>query len=176
MSDQPNSSNNDSMIANVATTAASGAAGAGLGLISSPFKSKIFLLVLLTTLGSAGWIAYRAVNDTASESFVDNAAPWLLRAGISFIAAFIFAYLVKRVIKLALIVGGVLIAGAIVIHKLGLGLSASDVDNVKDHVRDAAAAVQQQADTWWSTIKTYLPSGGAAGAGLWRGARQKSDA
>jgi hypothetical protein len=103
-------------------------------------------------------------------------APWMLRIGVSFLAAFVFAFLVKRVIMLALLVGGIALAGAFIIHKLGLGLESSHVEAVKDSVAHAAHEVQAYADSTWAHIKQYLPSGGAAGAGLWRGARQKFEA
>lgn len=157
-----------------AATLTGGAAGLGLGLFLSPFKSKIFFLVLTLTVASAGWLAYCSFTDTAGSDTLNALAPWTLRAGISFIAAFIFAWLVRKVVKLALLVGAVLVGGAILIHKLGLGLTAHDIDHLKTNVADAAATIQSTADTWWTTLKTYLPSGTAAGAGIWRGARHNA--
>lgn len=169
MSDQSNPVPENA--ATSAATLAGGAAGLGMGFFFSPFKSKIFFVVLLLTLGSTGWLIARSFADIQSNAALDSASPWMLRAGISFLAAFIFAWLVRKVIKIALLVGAVLVGGAILIHKLGLGLTATDVEQLKANVADAAHTMQATADTWWTTIKTYLPSGTAAGAGLWRGAR-----
>jgi uncharacterized membrane protein (Fun14 family) len=169
MSDQTNPVSENA--ATSAATLAGGAAGLGMGFFFSPFKSKLFFVVLLLTLGSTGWLVARSLTDMHGNAALDSATPWMLRAGISFIAAFIVAWLVRKVIKIALLVGAVLVGGAVLIHKLGLGLSASDIDHLKSNVADAANTMQATADTWWTTIKTYLPSGTAAGAGLWRGAR-----
>ncbi|HLP85835.1 MAG TPA: hypothetical protein VK157_15905 [Phycisphaerales bacterium] len=157
-----------------AATIAGGAAGFGMGMLFSPLKSKIFFLVLAATAASAGWLVFRATNGAGESTALDSAAPWMLRAGVSFIAAFVFAFLVRKVIKVALLVGAILIGGAVLIHKLGLGLSTSDIDHLKDNVAETAQAVQRTADSLWATIKPYLPSGGAAGVGLWRGARHNA--
>lgn len=172
MSDQSNPLPENA--ASSAATLAGGAAGLGMGFFLSPFKSKIFFIVLLLTLGSTGWLVARSFTDLHSNAALDSTTPWMLRVGVSFLAAFIFAWLVRKVIKIALLVGAVLIGGAILIHKLGLGLSTSDIDHLKDNVAETAQAVQRTADSLWATIKTYLPSGTAAGAGLWRGARHNA--
>lgn len=172
MPDQPAPQHDPS--ASTVATLTGGAAGLSMGMFLSPLKSKLFFLTLILTLGSAGWLTYRALTDTAAGTSLDSFAPWTLRAGVSFIAAFIFAWLVRKVIKIALLVGAVLIGGAVLIHKLGLGLTASDIDTLKSNVADAAATIQTTADTWWTTLKTYLPSGTAAGAGIWRGAKHNA--
>ena len=138
-----------------------------MGLLRGAFGSKLFALAALLT---AGGVCYHALAkggtpETASWSL------WAMRIGVSFLVAFLFAYLIKRAIKTALLVGAVLIGGAILLHKLGIGVSDEHLASLKDATARSAEYIQHQADTAWATIKTYLPSGGAAGAGLWKGAR-----
>lgn len=161
-----------SLLAGSATAATAGLAGAGLALVTSPLRSWLFKLALVAVLGSAGWLGYRAATGgTADPGMPDSIAPWLLRVSISFLAAFVFAYTLKRAIKLALLVGVVVVGCVYAAHKLGLGLSAADVENVQQQMADAASAAQHAADGWWAQVKHYLPSGSAAGVGIWRGSR-----
>lgn len=153
----------------VAGVAAGAIAGAGLGFFLSPLRSKLFLLALLATGAAAYFVVSAGMKDPAAAP--PDWAPTTLRVGASFLAAFVFAYLVRRAIVLALLVGGVLVAGAVVLHKLGLGVSQQQVDTINQTVHDAAEQVQKTADSTWTHIKPYLPSGGAAGFGLFRGAR-----
>ena len=73
---------------------------------------------------------------------------------------------------MALLIGGTLIAGAMLLHWLGLGVSTEHVDALKEGLQHTTTAIKQQGDHMWEIAKTYLPSGTAAGAGLWKGARQ----
>lgn len=153
-----------------AAGAAAGAiAGAGLGFFFSPLKSKLFLLALIATGAAAYFVVSAGMKEPAAAP--PDWAPTTLRVGSSFLAAFVFAYLVRRAIVMALLIGGVLIAGAVVLHKLGLGVSQEHIDTINQTVHDATEQVQKTADTAWTHIKPYLPSGGAAGFGLFRGAR-----
>jgi hypothetical protein len=147
-------------------------------LLTAPFRSKLFLLgCIVTGLGGALIVAptlgkqFGGMGDTLVAL-----SPWMLRVGISFLAAFLFAFFVKRVIKLALLVGGSAVLIAIAVHKLGLGMSAEHVDMVKDTVTHATQEAQAYADGLWASIKPYLPSSGAAGVGMWRGATRKFEA
>ncbi len=97
-----------------------------------------------------------------------------MRVGVSFIAAFVFAFLVRRAVKWALIIGGVLTAAAYFLNKLGLGISHDQLVELQNHVQSGADAVQHSADSLWeSTIKPQLPNTSAAGVGLWRGLRHQ---
>ncbi len=146
-----------------------------LGLLFSPLRSKMFMLACLGVLFGGGTMVANAMKEGSAAgsmpSLAMDAAPWALRVGISFIVAFVFAFLVRKAIKWGLILGGLLVGGAILVHKLGLGLSADDVASLKQHVDEVARTAQHAADTLWANIKTYLPSAGSAGIGLWRGAK-----
>lgn len=142
-----------------------------LRLLLIPFRSKLFLLACIGVAFGAGSILTDSAKAGAMPDFALEAAPWALRVSISFIAAFIFAFLVRKAIKYGLILGGLLIGAAFLIHKFGLGFSADDVASLKHHVDEVARSAQHAADTLWANIKTYLPSAGSAGVGLWRGAR-----
>lgn len=169
---------NDSGQARGMARVAGGAAmGLTLGLLFSPLRSKLFVLALLGTLAGAGVLVYGAVKgDEASSGVLSSGslrdgAPWALRVGVSFMAAFVFAFLLRKVVKWALLVGGTLIAAAVLVHTLGLGLSAEHVEQVRDAVESSAEVAQDAASSLWARITPYLPSGGAAGLGMWRGAR-----
>lgn len=143
--------------------------GVGLGLFFSPFRSKLFLLALLATGAGAYFVASASMKQPAVAP--PEWAPVALRVGVSFLAAFVFAYLVRRAIVMALIVGGILIGGAVLLHTLGLGVSQQQLDSLGQTVHDTAEKMQQTADSAWAHIKPYLPSGGAAGFGFYRGVR-----
>jgi uncharacterized membrane protein (Fun14 family) len=142
-----------------------------------PFKSKLFALATLAVLFGAGTMIYNAAQahnggGGSMDNLAIDAAPWSLKAGVSFIAAFVFAFLLRLAIKMALLIGGTLIAGAMLLHWLGLGVSTEHVDALKEGLQHTTTAIKQQGDHMWEIAKTYLPSGTAAGAGLWKGARQ----
>lgn len=151
-------------------TAAAVGAGSLFGLFFSPFKSKLFLLALIATLAGGYFIVKQSQDSTAE---VPGWAPWAMRIGISFVAAFVFAYLVRRAIKWAIIIGGALIAGAFFLNKLGFGITQDQIEQLKEQVNDSEAVIKQTADSAWTAIKPHLPSSGAAGAGLWRGVRHQ---
>ncbi|GEM_PF-1546858 len=142
-------------------------------LIFLPFKSKLFALATIAVLFGAGALAYNAINQGAVDGLALDAAPWSLRAGVSFMAAFVFAFLMRLAIKMALIVGGLLIGGAMLLHWLGLGVSAEGIEQLKEGVQHATATIKAQGNAYWETAQQYLPSGGAAGLGLWKGSRQE---
>jgi uncharacterized membrane protein (Fun14 family) len=123
-------------------------------------------------LFGAGAMIYNAAQAESMDNLAMDAAPWSLKAGISFIAAFVFSFLLRLAIKMALLIGGTLIAGAMLLHWLGLGVSGEHIDSLKEGMQQTAAAIKQQGEAMWETAKQYLPSGAAAGAGLWKGARQ----
>lgn len=140
------------------------------GLVTSPLRSKLFLLAVVATLAGAGMIGWTGMHDQAPGAW----APWCVRVGASFIAAFVFAYLVRRALIAAVLIGGGLIAIAVALNKLGLGVSREHMDTIDREIHAGTEAVQSAADSVWQTIKTHLPSSGAAGVGLFSGARHKS--
>jgi uncharacterized membrane protein (Fun14 family) len=98
----------------------------------------------------------------------------LFRVGISFCVAFIFIALVKKAIKTALLVGAALAGVAFLLNKFGVGVKNDYLASIQNLTTEGVEAVQQTADSAWSTIKGYLPSGGAAGFGAWRGSRHSA--
>lgn len=151
-----------------AATAISAGAGSLMGLVTSPLRSKLFLLALTATIAGGGMLAKAAINH---EPAPPGWASFAFRVGASFVAAFIFAYLVRRTIVLSLLIGGGLVAIAITLNKLGIGITDSDLKELNEQVHKTAETIQTSADSAWAYIKTYLPSGGAAGFGFLRGVR-----
>jgi len=141
-----------------------------MGLFFSPFKSKPFLLALIGTLTGVFFVVKGQVVEGARSP---PWAIWSMRIGISFIAAFAFAFLVRRAVKWALIIGSLLIAAAYMLNKLGIGISQQQIADLQDSINAGAENIQHAADSAWASVKPHLPSSGAAGAGLWRGMRHK---
>lgn len=139
------------------------------GLVTSPLRSKLFLLAGIATLAGAGMIGWAGMNDEAPGAW----ASWCVKVGASFIAAFVFAYLLKRAMIAALLIGGVLSAVAVALNKLGLGVSSEHMDTIDREIHAGTEAVQSAADSVWQTVKAHLPSSGAAGVGLFTGARHR---
>jgi uncharacterized membrane protein (Fun14 family) len=145
-----------------------GAAGGLAGLLTSPLRSKLFLVALLATLAGGGYVLYGQIqSDTPVPAWAPNA----MRIGASFVAAFAFTFLVRKAVMTALLVGGTLVAGAILLNKLGVGITQSQLDALKHQIEEGAQAIQQAGDSTWNQLKHYLPSGGAAGFGAYKGAR-----
>jgi uncharacterized membrane protein (Fun14 family) len=144
-------------------------------LVFAPLRSKLFLLATLLAGGGAGSIIYQNMNGTGSAA-TSSASTWAFRIGISFVVAFLFAFLVKRAVKFALFVGATLVAGAYFLNKLGIGVTEQHMQSLEEGTKGAAGWLQLQADTMWAKVSQYLPSGVTAGFGLFRGARHAAPA
>jgi len=149
------------------------AGGSVVGMFTSPLRSKLFMIAVLATVAAGGALAWTSLKGDPSPG---PWAPWCLRLGISFIAAFVFAYLLRRAIIAAVFIGGALIGIAVLLNKLGLGLSREQLDSIDEQVRSGTEAVRTGAESMWQTVKPHLPSGAAAGFGLFRGALHKHSA
>lgn len=167
---------------------ASGAAGVvSRSLLGS---RTLWVAIVVTLLGAVAWgysIATQsgAVVDAPaastlagadptvaprSERFIDKSAPRTVRYGLSFLAAFVLAYLVKKVIKSVLIVAGLIIA-AIAGLKL-LGVFDYDWSSAQRQVEEGVEFAKQESGRLARVVTEYLPSSVSAGLGAIFGARR----
>lgn len=107
---------------------------------------------------------------SARTRFIDENAPATVRYGASFIAAFLIAYALKKVIKSVLLIAGLLI-GAILTLKY-LGLFNYDWVSAQSQVEQGVEFARTEGEKFRGTIMGYLPSGLSAGAGAIFGARR----
>ncbi|MCC6142156.1 MAG: hypothetical protein IT389_16270 [Nitrospira sp.] len=142
------------------TAASPDASGALDSLFDNPpWGAKSFLGAGATTVaGLGGWM-----NDMMS--------PALARGGASFMGGFLIGWAVRRTIKLAVIVAGLLMALLVAIKTTG----AIDLDwtSIEASITHSLAWVQGKAEGFKEVLTGYLPSAGAGGAGTYFGFRKK---
>ncbi|ULA64611.1 MAG: conserved membrane protein of unknown function [Nitrospira sp.] len=124
-----------------------------------PWGAKSFLGAGATTIAGLGaWM-----NDMMS--------PALARGGASFMGGFLIGWAVRRTIKLAVIVAGLLMTLLVAIKTTG----AIDLDwtAIEASITHSLAWVQGKAEGFKEVLTGYLPSAGAGGAGTYFGFRKK---
>lgn len=124
-----------------------------------PWNATSFLGAGATTLAGLGaWL-----NDMMS--------PALARGGASFMGGFLIGWAVRRAIKLAVIVAGLLMTLLIAVKMTG----AIDLDwtAIEANISHSLAWVQGKAEGFKEVLTGYLPSAGAGGAGTYFGFRKK---
>ena len=102
---------------------------------------------------------------------VDRVAPTLARLGPSFLAGFFLAWAIRKGVKLALLVGGAIVVGVLVLRQLDV--FEVDWDAVQSSVSDGVEWATTEAKERKDALIALLPSGGAAAAGMIFGARWK---
>lgn len=124
-----------------------------------PWNSTSFLGAGVTTLAGLGaWM-----NDMMS--------PALARGGASFMAGFLLGWAIRRAVKLALIVAGILFTLLAAVKMTG----AIDLDwsAIEANIAHSLAWAQGKAEGFKEVLTGYLPSAGAGGAGTFLGFRKK---
>jgi uncharacterized membrane protein (Fun14 family) len=148
------------------------------GFAKSFFRSKLLLLALLMTAAGLTGLAMHKFTPDQIQKISGHSNPYwsliLFRIGISFSVAFIFIALVKKAVKTALLVGAALAGVAFLLNKFGVGVKNDYLANLQNLTTEGVETIQQTADSAWTAIKGYLPSGGAAGFGVWRGSRHSA--
>ncbi len=124
-----------------------------------PWDSKSFLGAGATTLAGLGaWM-----NDMMS--------PALARGGASFMGGFLIGWAIRRTIKLAAIVAGLLLMLLAAVKMTGI--VALDWTAIEANVLHSLAWAQGKAEGFKEVLTGYLPSAGAGGAGTLLGFRKK---
>lgn len=136
------------------------AAGAWETVFSDPpWNATSFLGAGVTTLaGLAAWM-----NDMASPAFA--------RGGASFMGGFLIGWAIRRTIKMAAIMAGLLLTLLAAVKMSG----AIDLDwnAIEASITHSLAWLQGKADGFKEVLTGYLPSAGAGGAGTYFGFRKK---
>lgn len=124
-----------------------------------PWKANSFLGAGATTLAGLGaWM-----NDMMS--------PALARGGASFMGGFLIGWAIRRTVKLAIIMAGMLLALLAAIKMTGW----VDLDwaAIETNITHSLAWAQGKAEGFKEVLTGYLPSAGAGGAGTFLGFRKK---
>ncbi len=161
------------------------------------WKSKLVLLsLLLTTIGAGLWVraamnappvpaaggssmvgsltdggrsATGVTTGTSGGSSVPP-APLPFRLGVSFMAGFFVAWLLKKFLKMTLLLGGAI---ALVIAALkGSGVITLDWASVEHTVEHGMTEAQEHATAAKDWIVAYLPSGASTAIGMFVGIRR----
>ncbi len=124
-----------------------------------PWKAKTVVVAGMATLaGMAGWIS-------------DIASPALARFGGSYLAGFFIGWAFRRFVKLVVVIGAFTLAGMALMKNVGW--LTTDWDALQRHITRNLTAIQHGAEGVKQFLTGYLPSAGAAAAGVFLGFRKK---
>ncbi|HSS30900.1 MAG TPA: FUN14 domain-containing protein [Nitrospiraceae bacterium] len=139
---------------------ASSSQGIGAAILAdAPWNAKSVIAAGIATAGSlAGWIA-------------DYSSPVLVGIGASYLAGFFLGWASRRFLRMAALITGGLLASIAVLEETGW--IDFDWTTVETQINHAVAAAQQGAQGLKQILSGYLPSTGAAAAGMFFGFRKK---
>ena len=124
-----------------------------------PWNATSFLGAGVTTLAGLGaWM-----NDLVS--------PALARGGASFMSGFLIGWAIRRTVKMAAIVAGLLLAFLAAVKMSGA--IYLDWAAIETNITHSLAWIQGKAEGFKEVLTGYLPSAGAGGAGTYLGFRKK---
>jgi len=124
-----------------------------------PWNAKSFVMVgVATVAGLASWIT-------------DLSSPAVARFGGSYLGGFFIGWAFRRFLRAAALIAGAVIASIAVLKSTGL----IDLDwvTVETQISQSIASVHQGAESLKQTVSGFLPSAGAAAAGVFFGFRKK---
>lgn len=153
-------------------------------------SKSLWAAILVTLLGAASWgyaeatkpdaaaaatgasalAANEPIEVAKSERFIDKSAPRTVRYGLSFIAAFLVAFAVKKVIKSILIIAGLVIAAIAALKYFGV--FDYDWSSAQQQVEQGVELAKQESGRLAKIATEYLPSSVSAGLGAVFGARR----
>lgn len=124
-----------------------------------PWKATTVVAAGMTTLaGMAGWMS-------------DIVSPALARFGGSYLAGFFIGWAFRRFVKLVVVIGAFTLAGMALMKNVGW--LTTDWDELQRHSTHNLAAIQHGAEGVKQFLTGYLPSAGAAAAGVFFGIQEK---
>jgi uncharacterized membrane protein (Fun14 family) len=159
-------------------------------------SKSLWTAILITVLGAVSW-GYAAFTRPAlaapahpvpasslaegslpasvgeippSERFIDKSAPRTVRYGLSFIAAFVVAFFVKKLIKSVLLIAGMLVAAIAALKYLGI--FEYDWNAAQQQVEQSVELAKEESSRIAKIVSDYLPSSVAGGLGAIFGARR----
>ena len=128
-------------------------------LADAPWNAKSFIAVAVATAGGlASWVA-------------DFSSPDVARLGGSYLGGFFIGWAFRRFLRMAALIAGGLLAGIAVLENTGwidLDWSAAEAQ-----ISHGIAAAHRGAEGLKHILSGYLPSTGAAAAGVFFGFRKK---
>ncbi len=125
--------------------------------------------VIAAIIAGGSWAYSSTIAD--APGWLSGAAPVVTRLCLSFAAAFLVGFVVRKMLKAVFIVGlllAVLFFGA---KLLGIKI---DLSAIKDTTEQAVEGTRSLAQRLGEAAKHYLPSTFAASIGLWRGGTRDS--
>jgi uncharacterized membrane protein (Fun14 family) len=140
--------------------AVGGLAGLAAGL--SPMKSFTFLLALGVAAVSA-WVWFKRPGDPRPPF------PFYGTIAASYAGGFMIGRVFRKVVKTAAILAALLLGGLAL-----LNYARVDTTKAKETVKAGSTWVQDQAGRAKDYLLRLLPSGAAAGAGVFVGARRRA--
>lgn len=145
------------------------------------WRSKWVIFALgLTTAGAAMWAYawWQSVSgvDVGKPPGPPGAAsvlepPAAFRWGASFLAGFTVMYLARRALKAAVLVGGLVVAAAWGLHRIGI--TQVDAVGVEEQVKHGVEWTGQQAEAARGWLSSWVPSATSAAVGGFVGFRKK---
>lgn len=145
------------------------------------WRSRWVLLSATVMLVGAGMWAYawwRSVSgvDVGKPPGPPGAVsalepPAAFRWGASFLAGFTVMYLARRALKAAVLVGGLVVAAAWGLHRLGV--TQVDAAGVEEQVKQGVEWAGQQTEAARGWVSSWVPSATSAAAGGFVGFRKK---
>jgi uncharacterized membrane protein (Fun14 family) len=128
-------------------------------LADAPWNAKSFIAIAVATAGGlASWVA-------------DFSSPDVARLGGSYLGGFFIGWAFRRFLRMAALIAGGLLAGIAVLENTGwidLDWSAAEAQ-----ISHGIAAAHRGAEGLKHILSGYLPSTGAAAAGVFFGFRKK---
>lgn len=110
------------------------------------------------------------IETSPSQRLIDQSAPRAVRYGLSFIGAFLVAFVVKKIIKSVLIVAGLVFAAIAALKYFGI--FEYDWSSAQQHVEHGVELAREESGRLAKLATEYLPSSVAGGLGAIFGARR----
>jgi uncharacterized membrane protein (Fun14 family) len=146
-------------------------AGGGVWVYSATTKPESAVQNSGTTpgLGFAG----SGAETTTPESeprLIDRVSPLMMKLGASFMAGFLLAWGIRRFIKWTIVLA--LVTGVTIYAMLKAGVFEVNYDELQAQVDQGVDWARTQTSQAMELLKTYVPSGAAAIAGMFFGIRR----
>jgi len=138
---------------------ASGLAGVAAGL--NPLTSITFLVAMVVT-AAAGWIWFKNSGEVRQ--------PFPLYGIVAgcYAGGFLIGRVLRSFLKIAAIVAALVLGGLGVLHWANV-----DTSKAREAVKDSSAWLEEKSDRAKDYLMHFLPSGAAAGAGVFAGGRRR---
>ena len=138
---------------------ASGLVGVAAGL--NPLTSVTFLFALVVT-AAAAWVWFKNSGE------VRQAFPLYGTVAASYAGGFLIGRVLRSFLKIAAIVAALVLGGLGVLHWAQI-----DTAKARDAVKDSSAWLEAKSGQAKDYLMHFLPSGAAAGVGVFAGGRRR---